>query len=137
MTKFEIEPVEHTVELTLGFGAPLLRKVQIACPQGHRHRFAPSDLNHDHVVYTWPKVPGQTSERRVENHRVFPAVLSTTTDLKFAVDKHLSKLLDEPRNFAQFPLYDSPLKVLRTIHNYYYGLKNVGQPHSSRNLVLD
>lgn len=46
-------------------------------------------------------------------------MLMDTANLAVAVDKHIESLLDDPVNFQSFPLYRSPLQVLKAIYLYY------------------
>jgi hypothetical protein len=55
----------------------------------------------------------------VKKEWVFPALLMDTTDLKAAVDQHLTRLIDEKENFARFPLFNSPLAILKDIYLFY------------------
>jgi hypothetical protein len=63
----------------------------------------------------------------VQKEWVFPALLTNTTDLKAAVDEHLTKLVDNPANFSRFPLYQSPLVVLKHIYEFYLKLGEVDE----------
>lgn len=42
-----------------------------------------------------------------------------TVDLTVAMDKHIESLLDDSVGFRSFPLYRSPLQVLKAIYLYY------------------
>lgn len=58
-------------------------------------------------------------ERIRQDHWVFPVLLMDTANLVAAVDKHIESLLDDPVSFQSFPLYRSPLQVLKAIYLYY------------------
>jgi hypothetical protein len=55
----------------------------------------------------------------VKKQWVFPALLMDTTNLKAAVDRHLTRLIDDKENFAHFPLFNSPLAILKEIYTFY------------------
>jgi hypothetical protein len=67
-------------------------------------------------------------------------VLTGTADLKRAVDRHLTSLVDNAKNFKFFPLYKSPLEVLKHVYEYYSQLGEDGEDVSgisSRADVID
>ncbi|KAE9969156.1 hypothetical protein BLS_005495 [Venturia inaequalis] len=82
-----------------------------------------TELRHSHVVYLWrpPATIGQNEkvERVRQDHWVFPSMLMDTVDLTVAMDKHIESLLDDSVGFRSFPLYRSPLQVLKAIYLYY------------------
>jgi len=62
----------------------------------------------------------ERAQRVQQGHWVFPAMLvDTSPNLVAAMDKHIGVLLDDPASFQSFPLYRSPLQVLKTIYLYY------------------
>jgi hypothetical protein len=81
-------------------------------------------LIHKHVVYPWP--PGKNGTVKCPRDEfVFPAILSDTSDLESAIDNHLTRLLEDSKNFAWFPLWRSELQVLKGIYVYYKQLRDV------------
>jgi hypothetical protein len=111
-----------TVYLEVGFGRAFAWPAQLLTTQ-HGDIF-PTELRHSHIVYPWIVNPvtrqNESPERVQQDHWVFPAVLAdTSSNLVAAVDKHIESLLDDPTNFQMFPLFRSPLKVLKTIYPYY------------------
>lgn len=110
-----------TIYLEVGFGEAFAWPAELLVPQDGKNY--PTELRHSHVVYLWRGsiTTGQNEkvERMRQDHWVFPAMLLDTTNLAVAVDKHIECLLDDPVSFQSFPLYRSPLQVLKTIYLYY------------------
>jgi hypothetical protein len=81
----------------------------------------PETLIHDHIIYSWP--PG---DAKGDTHRnaVLPAALTADalSTLPETIDKHLSLLVNVDQHFASFPLYPSPLRILRDIYVFYRAL---------------
>ena len=72
-------------------------------------------LYHRHIVYNWPPSTHSTASNGTPRHQaVFPAILSSTSDLEESLDAHLTVLVDA--HFQHFPLFCSPLRILRDIH---------------------
>jgi hypothetical protein len=99
--------------LTFGFG-PLLR-VPV-------HAFQIDQLDalfHDHTIYSWPP---SDATGDLHTHAVLPAVLTpdAISSLPQTLDKHLSLLVTQ--HFALFPLYCSPLRILREVYVFYRAL---------------
>jgi len=83
-------------------------------------------LFHEHVVYAWPP---STSSKEVHTHAVLPAVLTSEArfTLQDTLDDHLSLLVRQ--YFRSFPLYCSPLYILRDAYVFYRTLPT-GTPNS-------
>lgn len=111
------------VNLTLGFGPPLLRQVWRVIPVD------PGQLSHNHIVYDWHSTRrGETlvnSFPRPETHSVLPAILADSSDLRDDLDKHMSKLVNEEHFFRQFPLFNSSLEILKHVYVLYRNLNDV------------
>jgi hypothetical protein len=56
-------------------------------------------------------------------------LVDTSSNLIEAMDKHIGFLLDDPASFQAFPLYRSPLQVLKTIYVFYKHSLDVGSTH--------
>jgi hypothetical protein len=108
---------QFTVYLSFGFGEPFIWTAQVVSPPTSDKFLI--ELRHKHVVYKWPNRHVNASERTIEKHWVFPALLTNTASLKNAVNEHLGKLIDNPNNFAQFPNFNSPLVILKDIYRFY------------------
>lgn len=121
-------PAPLSIEINLGFGVSMTRNVTTVWPADYIFVSPPPEFSHEHVVYPWPVEEGQTTQKEVRQHWVFPAVLTDIHTLMSDVDQHLSTLLDERENFYQFPFFNSPLKVLMMIYAYYEGLSEVNIP---------
>ncbi|RDI80042.1 hypothetical protein Vi05172_g10013 [Venturia inaequalis] len=110
-----------TICLEVGFGKAFAWPAEILVPQ-HGNIYS-TELRHSHVVYLWrpPATIGQNEkvERVRQDHWVFPSMLMDTVDLTVAMDKHIESLLDDSVGFRSFPLYRSPLQVLKAIYLYY------------------
>ncbi|KAI8935905.1 hypothetical protein NX059_007416 [Plenodomus lindquistii] len=95
----------YTIPLLFGFGPALL------VPVHPLHLGNDQTLVHDHIVYSWP--PDHSPEAS-HSHAVLPAVVSEAFDLHEALDRHLSQLVTH--HFRGFPLYLSPLRILKDIY---------------------
>lgn len=96
----------------------------------HPLRVRDSDaLFHNHVIYSWPPT---NAKGDIHTHAVLPAVLTkdAMTRLPKDLDSHLSLLVT--RYFRSFPLYCSPLQILKEVYIYYTSL----EPRSSYAHVL-
>ena len=109
----------YTIPLNFGFGPSFpvsVHPVQL-------NDDAP--LVHEHIIYSWPPQPYTGSPHE---HAVLPAVL--TTDAQFqltqTLDSHLSLLV--AHHFRAFPLYCSPLRILRDIYVFSRSL-STKSPH--------
>lgn len=110
----------YFVPLSFGFGPALhvhvhalrVEKVESLC--------------HEHVIYSWP--PDSTPPD-VHNNAVLPAVLTkeAETSLKQTLDDHLSLLVKH--HFRYFPLFCSPLYILKDVYVFYRSLP-VNTPYS-------
>ncbi|KAF2645924.1 hypothetical protein P280DRAFT_513799 [Massarina eburnea CBS 473.64] len=100
----------YHIPLSFGFGPPLVLPV---------HAINVEDelpLCHDHIVYSWP--PSTTCFSKHKN-AVLPAVLTPEArfSLQETLNNHLALLVQH--HFQQFPLYRSPLRILRDIYILY------------------
>ncbi|KAF2810074.1 uncharacterized protein BDZ99DRAFT_442559 [Mytilinidion resinicola] len=110
-SNFTVSDYTLTIPINLGFGPSLQRTVRIVHP---------NDMNrlvHEHTVYDWP--PRSTSGMLCRN-AILPAILPDTSTLSQDLDHHLSLLVTS--HFKAFPLYCSPLRVLRDIYILYRSL---------------
>jgi len=118
--QFQIsKEITYTIPLNFGFGPSFpvsVHPVQL-------NDDAP--LVHEHIIYSWPPQPYTGSPHE---HAVLPAVL--TTDAQFqltqTLDSHLSLLV--AHHFRAFPLYCSPLRILRDIYVFSRSL-STKSPH--------
>ncbi|RAR05813.1 hypothetical protein DDE82_003724 [Stemphylium lycopersici] len=105
---FEISTgITYTVPLNFGFGPAFpvsVNAVQLDDGQ---------PIVHDHIIYSWPPKPSSGSPHR---HAVLPAVLTADSQahLSQTLDSHLSLLVTH--HFRAFPLYCSPLRILREVY---------------------
>jgi hypothetical protein len=100
----------YTIPLNFGFGPPL------ALPVHPLHIDDSQSHLHEHVIYSWPP---ESIVGVKHTHAVLPAVL--TRDAMFSLtqtlDNHLSLLVLQ--HFRHFPLFYSPLRVLRDVYLYF------------------
>ncbi|PSN60355.1 hypothetical protein BS50DRAFT_626036 [Corynespora cassiicola Philippines] len=112
--------ITYNIPLIFGFGSPLhvvVNAVEVLnTPM----------LRHDHIIYSWPP---STSEGDRHRNAVLPAVLTheTISNLSEILDIHLSLLVNQ--HFAAFPLFCSPLRILREVYVFYRNLPTKS-PHS-------
>lgn len=100
------------IPLSLGFGPYFYWGVRQVWPTDIRQ------LYHQHIVYDWPpSAHSTTSNGTPYHHAVFPAILSSTSDLQESLDAHLTVLVDA--HFRHFPIFCSPLRILRDIYVLY------------------
>jgi hypothetical protein len=102
-----------TIPLYFGFGPELLLSVHpIHLDNSHQHP-------HEHCIYSWDPV---SSKPAIHVDNVLPAVLTKTAmnNLMQTLDTHLSTLV--LHHFRQFPLFCSPLRILRDVYLYYRAL---------------
>jgi hypothetical protein len=104
----------YNIPIYFGFGPELSVQVHPV------HVDASQPVLHEHSRYSWP--PGSGSPQ-THNHVVLPVVLTRDgmSNLMQALDTHLSTLL-VLHNFRQFPLFCSPLRILRDVYLYYHSL---------------
>jgi hypothetical protein len=112
---------DHTISLIFGFGPGL--QVSI-------HGLELTDTNfshHTHYVYAWPPKRSGNYQRSV--NLILPAILTSDaeTNLQHLLDTHLSTLVME--HFRSFPLYYSPLSILRDVYIFFRSLPS-DTPHS-------
>ncbi|KAF2265603.1 hypothetical protein CC78DRAFT_181801 [Lojkania enalia] len=103
----------YTIPMKLGFGRLLHVPV-------HALQVYDSDgLYHDHLIYSWPP---NSSTVESHKHAVLPAVLApeALSSLPQILDTHLSLLVTQ--HFRSFPLYCSPLRILREIYVFFRSL---------------
>lgn len=105
--------INYTVPLNFGFGPPL------PVPVHALYVRTGQDLVHEHVIYSWPP---ESSFGSAQNHAVLPAVLTDAAmaDVMQSLDTHLSLLVTH--HFRSFPLYLSPLRILREVYIFYRSL---------------
>jgi hypothetical protein len=110
----------YPIAINLGFGPDLVRMVRFVLP---------GDLNsllHQHIVYPWSRLsPDPASTRKTMCHPVFPGILDVTDDLEDVLDDHLELVIDSPEHFKSFPLYNSPLSILKHIYPLFMNAKEV------------
>ncbi|USP79896.1 hypothetical protein yc1106_07170 [Curvularia clavata] len=97
---------KYTVPLNFGFGPAF--PVSVNAVQLDEH-----PLVHEHIVYSWPPEPFSGPPHK---HAVLPAVLcpDAQANLWQTLDSHLSLLVTH--HFRAFPLYCSPLRILREVY---------------------
>ncbi|CAI6341832.1 unnamed protein product [Periconia digitata] len=106
----EATDLTYRIPLTFGFGPALMlsvHPVQIAdMPR----------LRHNHLIYSWP--PNTTAPIQ-HTHAVLPAVITAQAKLSLQndLDKHLALLVKQ--HFREFPLFCSPLNILREVYILY------------------
>lgn len=108
-----ISDITYTIPIYFGFGPELSLPIHLL------HIDASQQLIHEHSIYSWP--PG-SSTPKTHNHAVLPAVLTrdAMANLTQALDEHISTLV--LHHFRQFPLFSSPLRILRDVYIYYRSL---------------
>jgi hypothetical protein len=105
--------ITYTIPLNFGFGPPMMVPVHaLYIGDGQ-------ELVHEHIIYPWPP---ESSCGSAQNHAVLPAVLTDAaiSDLMQSLDTHLSLLV--AHHFRSFPLYCSPLRILREVYIFYRSL---------------
>lgn len=105
--------ISYTIPLNLGFGPALHVPVHAIQVEDT------SSLYHRHIIYSWP--PSE-SKGDTHTHVVLPAVLTpdALSRLPDILDSHLSLLVTH--HFRSFPLYCSPLRILREVYVFYRSL---------------
>jgi hypothetical protein len=111
--------ITYTVPLHFGFGPAFPVSVHALQLKSNE------PLVHEHIIYTWPPEPFFRPQHK---HAVLPAVLTndSKTNLKQTLDSHLSLLV--AHHFRSFPLYCSPLRILREIYVFSRSLPTIS-PH--------
>ncbi|EOA80839.1 hypothetical protein ACJQWK_09855 [Exserohilum turcicum] len=101
-----ITDIVYTVPLHFGFGPAFPVAVNVV-------QLDDNPLVHNHIVYSWPPEPFSGPPHK---HAVLPAVLSAEAqaNLLTTLDSHLSLLVTQ--HFHAFPLYRSPLRILREVY---------------------
>ncbi|KAF2740403.1 hypothetical protein EJ04DRAFT_507936 [Polyplosphaeria fusca] len=124
----------YTIPLKLGFGPEICLPVHILQVEGSSiFEFGGELLSnesgvvesgefplcHTHVMYSWPP---SSSTGELHRHAVLPAVLTADAQatLSDQLDNHLSLLVTH--HFRQFPLYCSPLRILREVYVFFRSL---------------
>jgi hypothetical protein len=118
--EFEIlKGFTYTVPLNFGFGPTF--PVSVHAVQLNYD----VPLVHEHIIYSWPPQPHTGSPHQ---HAVLPAVLTAESqfNLTQTLDSHLSLLV--AHHFRAFPLYCSPLRILRDIYVFSRSL-STSSPH--------
>jgi hypothetical protein len=105
---YSISVSAYLIPLYFGFGPALHLSVN--------PMHVKDTLCHEHIIYAWPP---STSSKEVHTHAVLPAVLTpeANSTLYNTLDEHLSLLVRQ--HFRAFPLYCSPLSILRDIYVLY------------------
>ncbi|KAH7077283.1 hypothetical protein FB567DRAFT_596460 [Paraphoma chrysanthemicola] len=108
----------YNIPLYFGFGPPLSMSVHALEIENMQTQI------HKHVVYSWPPESGTGD---MCNHAVLPAVLTTLamSNLMQTLDRHLALLVTN--HFRHFPLYTSPLRILRDVYVYFRSLSSTPQ----------
>jgi len=111
--------IAYTIPLQFGFGPELHVPVHALHIEDSQTQF------HEHIIYPWP--PG-TSAGTQHTHVVLPAVLTSDamSTLMQTLDNHLSSLVSH--HFRMFPLFISPLRILREVYVYFRSLR-ITSPH--------
>ncbi|OAL53341.1 hypothetical protein IQ07DRAFT_358284 [Pyrenochaeta sp. DS3sAY3a] len=105
--------ITYWIPLNFGFGPPMSVSVNAL------HIENPEALVHKHIIYSWPP---ESSHGSTHHHAVLPAVLTAdvTANLFQALDTHLSLLVTH--HFRLFPLFCSPLRILREVYIFWRSL---------------
>lgn len=76
-------------------------------------------LTHRHFIYQWPPPSDHAETPNVREGPVLPVVLTTAVmdQMEELLHEHLSDLV--MKDFAAFPVYVSPLRVLRSVYIYF------------------
>lgn len=111
--------IVYTIPLQWGFGPELMIPVNAVHIEDEQTQF------HEHIIYDWP--PGSSQGAR-HTHIVLPAMLTdeAVSSLMQTLDKHLTDLV--MHNFNMFPLYKSPLQILREVYIFFRNLHHQS-PH--------
>jgi hypothetical protein len=114
-TSFDIisDITYNKIPMYFGFGPALtvpVHAVHIDANQPHIH---------NHFIYSWPPESSKVSQYA---HAVLPAVLTqhAMSNLTQTLDNHLSLLVSH--HFRHFPLYCSPLQILRDVYVFFRSL---------------
>lgn len=115
--------ITYTIPLNFGFGPALSVPVHALRIENN-----PS-LIHQHVIYSWPP---ELSAGSIHIDAVLPAVLTpdAVSNLPQSLDVHLSLLVTH--HFRAFPLYCSPLQILREVYIFFRSLP----PHKPHSRIL-
>jgi len=102
---YSIQPETYHIPLYFGFGPSLSMPVHALQVE--------DDHTHVHVSYPWPP---SNSTGSTHKNAVLPAVLTkgAMDSLTQTLDNHLSLLV--AHNFRHFPLFCSPLRILRDVY---------------------
>jgi hypothetical protein len=115
--------ITYSIPMNFGFGPALLVPV-------HALHIEPTQTHiHEHIVYSWPP---ESASGSTHTHAVLLAVLteSAMLNLTQTLDTHLALLVTH--HFRSFPLYCSPLRILREIYVFQRSLP----PHSPHTHIL-
>lgn len=110
--EYQVAPGTYSIPIIFGFGSTL--HVSVSRLEHHG-----ADLLHEHNIYSWPP---DASSSEAHTHAVLPAVLAPEAmgGLEKLLDAHLSLLVGQ--HFSSFPLYCSPLRMLRHVYVYFRSL---------------
>lgn len=120
---------DHTYNIPLYFGfGPAL-----TVPVHAMHIDSSQPLLHEHFIYSWP--PNSSSTSR-DTHAVLPGILTraATSGLTQTLDTHLSLLVSH--HFRGFPLFCSPLRILRDVYVYFRSLPSTSTHHKTLHQAL-
>lgn len=112
--RFNILSTTYTIPLYFGFGPELRVLVH---PLHIEDGF---NLQHEHCIYSWS--PPDPSTHCTHTNTVLPAGLTedAASNLTWNLDNHLSLLVSQ--HFRHFPLYCSPLRILRDVYVFFRSL---------------
>jgi hypothetical protein len=115
-----IPDITYSIPVIFGFGPSLTLPV-------HKVRIENNETHiHEHTVCAWP--PSNTTFQ--QTNAVLPAVLTPDSmfDLANTLDGHLSELVYS--DFRHFPLFCSPLRILRDINTFFRALAATKSRHN-------
>lgn len=117
----------YNIPLYFGFGPAL--KV----PVHAMHIDSAQPLLHEHFIYSWPPNSSTTSR---DTHAALPGILTRAamTDLTQTLDTHLSLLVSH--HFREFPLFCSPLRILRDVYVFFRSLPNTSTQYQTLHQAL-
>jgi hypothetical protein len=107
-TSFDVmSDITYNIPVYFGFGPSL------TVPVHALHMDTNEPHLHDHSIYSWPPESSKVLEH---THAVLPAVLTrhAMSNLTQTLDTHLSLLVSH--HFRHFPLFCSPLRILRDVY---------------------
>ncbi|KAJ4301006.1 hypothetical protein N0V90_003095 [Kalmusia sp. IMI 367209] len=106
---YQVQPgFPFSVPIIFGFGSAL--NIPVCTIQFDN---ADTALYHEHIIYSWPP---SASLGETRTHAVLPAILTpeAMSNIEEMLDNHLTLLVD--KHFSSFPLFCSPLRILRHVY---------------------